>query len=68
MKYNFLCIASHFFGGKSFAVVVLDSFFNLGDKEAVAGRIRQVVVLYNNDCMEIGSGGLSIGRLIRVVV
>ena len=34
----------------------------------VAGRVRQVVILYSNDCMEIGLGGLSIGRLRRVVV
>ena len=29
----------------------------------VAGRVRQVVVLYSNDCMGICLGGLSIGRL-----
>ena len=34
----------------------------------VAGCVRQVVVLYSNDCMEIWMGGLSIGRLIKVVV
>ena len=26
-----------------------------------AGHVRQVVVLYSNDCMETGLGGLSIG-------
>ena len=34
----------------------------------VAGRVRQVVVLYSNDCMGIGLGELSIGRLKEVVV
>ena len=38
-------------------------FFHLGHKKVVAGRIRQVVVLYSNDCMGIGLGGLSTGRL-----
>ena len=37
----------------------------------VAGHVRQLVVLYSNDCMEICLGGLSVGglgRLIEVVV
>ena len=34
----------------------------------VAGRIRQVVVLNNNNCMGIGSARLSIGHLKQVVV
>ena len=34
----------------------------------VAGCIRQVVILYSNDCMGIGLGGLSIGCLRRVVI
>ena len=34
----------------------------------VAGRFRQVVVLYSKNCMGICSGGPSIGRLRRVVV
>ena len=34
----------------------------------VAGRIRQVVVLYSNDCMGIGLGGLSVGRFRQVAV
>ena len=34
----------------------------------VAGRVKQVVVLYSNDCTGIRWGGLSIGRLRRVVV
>ena len=34
----------------------------------VAGRVRQVVVLYSNDCAEICLGGLSIGRLRRMFV
>ena len=31
----------------------------------VAGRVRQVVILYSNDCMGTGLGRLSIGRLRR---
>ena len=38
-------------------------FFHLGDKKAVAGRVKQVVVLYSNNCTGIRWGGLSIGRL-----
>ena len=34
----------------------------------VAGCVRQVVVLYSSNCMGICLGGLSIGRLRRVVV
>ena len=34
----------------------------------VVGRVRQMVVLYSNDFMGICLGGLSIGRLRRVVV
>ena len=34
----------------------------------VTGRVRQVVVLYSNDCMGICLGGLSIGFLRRVVI
>ena len=34
----------------------------------VAARVRQVVVLYSNDCMGICLGLLSIARLRRVVV
>ena len=29
----------------------------------VAGRVKQVVVLYCNDCMGVRWGGLNIGRL-----
>ena len=50
-------------------MVVLDRFFfHLVDKKVVAGLVRQVVVVYSNDCMGICVGGLSIGRLIEVVV
>ena len=59
---------SHFVSGYSFIVVVLGRFFYLGDKKVVAGCIRQVVVLYSNDCIGICLGELSIGRLRRVVV
>ena len=37
-------------------------------KKVVAGRVRQVVVLYSNDCMKMCWVRLSIGRLRRVVV
>ena len=43
-------------------------FFHLGDKKVVACCLRQVVVLYSNDCMGIGLGGISIGCLRRVVI
>ena len=43
-------------------------FFIWGTKKVVAGRIKQVVVLYSNDCMGTGFGRLSIGRLTEVVV
>ena len=48
-------------------VVVLDGiffiFFHLGDRIKVAGRVKQVVVLYSNDCKGICLDGLSISRL-----
>ena len=45
-------------------VVVLDRFIFIWEtKKVVTGRVRQVVVLYSNDCMGICSGGPSIGRL-----
>ena len=34
----------------------------------VAGRVRQVVVLYSNDCTRICLGGLRISRLTEVIV
>ena len=43
-------------------------FFHLRDKKVVTGRVRQLVALYSNDCMEICLGGLSIGGLKQVVV
>ena len=39
------------------------AFFHLGDRIKVAGRVRQVVVLYSNDCKGICLDGVSIGRL-----
>ena len=43
---------SHFFAGESFIVVVIDRFFFIWEtQKAVAGRIRQVVVLYSNDLL-----------------
>ena len=39
---------------KSYAVVVKACFFiYLGDKKVVTGRVRQVIVLYSNNCMGI---------------
>ena len=49
-------------------MVVLDRSFFIWETKVVAGRFRQVVVLPSNDCMGIRLGGLSIGRLRRVVV
>ena len=44
-------------------------FFHLGGKKkAVAGCIRQAVVLYSSNCMGICLDGLSIARLTEVVV
>ena len=42
-------------------------FFHLGDKKVIAGRV-QVIILHSNNCREIGLGGLSLGRLRRMVV
>ena len=41
-------------------------FLNLGDKKKLL--LLALVVLYSNNCMEICLGGLTIGRLRRVVV
>ena len=50
-------------------MVVLDrSFFIWGTEKVAAGYVRQVVVLRSNDCMGIGLGGISIGRLRLGVV
>ena len=43
-------------------------FFYLGDKKVVAGRVKQVVVLYSNDSTGIYWFGLNIGCLRWVVV
>ena len=60
---------SHFFAGKSFVVVVLDRLFFVWEtKKVVAGRVRQGAVLYSSDFIGIWLGGLSIGRVRRVVV
>ena len=59
---------SHFFAGLSF-VVVLDRFFFIWEtKKVVVGHVRQVFVLYSNNCMEICLGGFRIGCPIEVVV
>ena len=47
-------------------MAVLGRFF--GGKKLVSGCVRQVVVIYINVCMRISPSGLSIGRLIGVVV
>ena len=50
-------------------MVVLDKFFSFGGQiKVVAGHVRQVVILYSNNCMGISLGGLSIGRLRLVVI
>ena len=49
-------------------MAVLDRFFHLGGQKVVAGCIRQVVVLYSNDCVGVILGGLSNGRLKDVVI
>ena len=42
-------------------------FFIWETKKVVAGHVRQVVVLYSNNCMEICLDVRSTGRLRRVV-
>ena len=42
--------------------------FHLGEEKVIAGCIRQVVVLYSNDCMGICLGRLSIGCFRQVIV
>ena len=59
---------SHFSAGLSF-VVVLDMFFLFREtKKVITGRVRQVVVLYSNNCLGICLGGLSISRRRQAVV
>ena len=41
-------------------MVVLDCFFSFGRQNAVAARVRQVVVVHSNNCMEICLGGLKL--------
>ena len=49
---------------KVFLVVVLDRLFFIWEtKKVVAGCVKQVVVLYSNNCMGICWGGLSISHL-----
>ena len=50
-------------------MVVLDSFFFiLETKKVITGPVRQVVILYSNDCMGIGLGRLSIGHHRQVAI
>ena len=48
---------------KFISVCLRRIFFHLGDRIKVPGRVRQVVVLYSNDCKGFCLDGLSIGRL-----
>ena len=64
-----LIFVSHFFTASKFLVVVLEGYFSFGrQKKVVACHVRQVAVLYSNDCTRIFLGGLRIGRLTEVVV
>ena len=49
-------------------MAVLDISFHLGTKKVLRGHVRQVVVLYINDCMGIGLGRLKIGCLRLVII
>ena len=61
--------ASRLVTGLSFLVVVLDRLFFIWEtKKVVAGRVKQVVVLYSNNCTGIHLSGLSIGHFRRAVV
>ena len=65
----FLMFFSYFFAGLCFAMIILDGLFFIWEtKKVVAGCVRQVVILYSNDCSRICLGRLSIGCLRRVVV
>ena len=46
-------------------MVILDRFFSFGEEKVVTGCIRQVVVLYSNNCMGIGLGRLRVVALER---
>ena len=60
---------SHFYAEQGFVVAVLDKFFFFisETKKVVAGRVRLMVIWYLNDYIGIILGGLTIGRLRRVV-
>lgn len=49
-------------------VVLNRFFFYLGDTKVVTSRIRQVIVLHRNNCMDIDLGRLNVSHLIEVVV
>ena len=50
-------------------MVFLDRLFFIWEtKKVVTGRVKQVVILYSNDCTGIRLGGLRIGRLTEVVI
>ena len=58
----------HFFAGWRLLVVFSDRLIFIWEtKKVVAGRVKQVVVLYSNNFTGIRLGGLSIGRLRQVV-
>ena len=48
-------------------VVLSRFFFHMGCKKVVADHVRQAVVLYRNDCVGIGLGGLNNVCLRRMV-
>ena len=48
-------------------MVVLDGLFHLRGKKVTTGCIRQVFILYSNNCMGICLGRLNIGHLRWVV-
>ena len=66
----FLMLAPHFFAEERLVVVLdrLFSFGRLGDKKNATGCIKQVVVLYSNNCRGIRLSRLRIGHLTEVVV
>ena len=65
----FLIFVLHFFAAQRFLVVVLEGYFSFGrQKQMAACHVRQVAVLYSNDCTRICLGGLRIGRLTEVVI
>ena len=64
-----LMFVFHFFAGLRFCSGCFRKvLFIWKTKKVVAGCVRQVIVLYSNDCMRICLSGLSIDRLIELVI